>query len=296
MKLAIALALPILAFSQQSRLTGPTPGFLYDTESRSLRPVRGFAGSAHLGAALIASADAAAVSADGTLAVASRNGAVELTRAFDTESPVTVALGIVSPDAQFAWSGHDLAVVAARKASIYRSLDSQAEPSATLDLSGLDAAPSAIAFDGQNLFLAAKGGLYRANAAGFSRLVELADPSAIALRAGVEFVADRATGNIWRVTGDDAALFAQVDGAVGLQLTSANLLVASSASRSVEAVDLASGERAGSLALDFQPERLEILGAGPLAVLNRASATEPLWVLDSRDALQVFFVPTGSVE
>jgi hypothetical protein len=64
----------------------------------------------------------------------------------------------------------------------------------------------------------------------------------------------------------------------------------------VEAVNLASGERAGSLALDFQPERLELLGAGPLAVLNRASATEPLWVLDSRDALQVFFVPTGSVE
>jgi hypothetical protein len=294
MRILSLLALAIPAFAQ---LNGPTPGFVYDSSTRELLPIRGFVGSAYLGSALIKDADAAAASKDATLAVALRGSAVELTRGFDTDTPVSVNLGQVEPGSAFAWSGHDLAAVSNHSVSIWRNAKSTVEVSEKFDVVGVDSAPSAVYFDGERVLIAAKGGLYRVTKSGTARLAELSDPSALAIASRDAFVADFATGLITYIAdyagAATAYFFAHVDEPVGLQVARTTLLVASAKSRSIETIDLASHETVASLALDFQPARLEPLATSTLALLNSASKTEPLYVLDSRSDLQVLFVPAG---
>jgi hypothetical protein len=288
------LAFAIPAFAQ---LNGPTPGFVYDPSTRELLPIRGFVGSAYLGAALISDADAAAASKDATMAVALRGPAVELTRGFDTGARVLVNLGQVEPGSVFAWSGHDLATVSNHSVSIWRNAETAVEVSEKFDVVGVDSAPSAVYFDGERVLIAAKGGLYRITKAGTSRLAALSDPSAMAIASRDAFVADFASGRILRIAdyaGAAAAeTFANIDEPVGLQIARQTLLVASAKSKSIESIDLNSRELVASLALEFQPARMEPLATSSLALLNSASKTEPLYVLDSRSDLQVLFVPAG---
>ena len=294
MRILTLLALAIPAFAQ---LSGPTPGFVYDPSTRELLPIRGFVGSAYLGSALIKDADAAAASKDATLAVALRGSAVELTRGFDTDAPVSVNFGQVEQGSVFAWSGHDLAAVSNHSVSIWRNAETAAEVSEKFDVVGVDSAPSAVYFDGERVLIAAKGGLYRVTKAGTSRLAELTDPSAMAVASRDAFVADFANGQVIRIADYAGAAsvetFTNIAEPVGLQVERRSLLVASAKSRSIESIDLSSRELVASLALEFQPARMESLATASLALLNSASKTEPLYVLDSRSDLQVLFVPAG---
>ncbi len=294
MRILTLIALAVPAFAQ---LSGPTPGFVYDASTRELLPIRGFVGSAYLGSALIKDADAAAASQDAKLAVALHGSTVSLTRGFDSEAPVSVNLGQVEPGSVFVWSGHDLAAVSNHSVSIWRNADSAVEVSEKFDVVGVDSAPSAVYFDGTGVLIAAKGGLYRVTKAGTSRLAELTDPSALAVASRDAFVADFANGQIVRIADYAGAAsvetFTNIAEPVGLQVARNTLLVASAKSRSIEAIDLNSRELAASLALEFQPARMEQLATTSLALLNSASKTEPLYVLDSRSDLQVLFVPAG---
>ena len=65
-----------------------------------------------------------------------------------------------------------------------------------------------------------------------------------------------------------------------------------SETRTVEAFDMATKERMGSVELDFTPTRMFRMG-DTLALLNSGSETEPLFVLDSGGSPQVYFVPAG---
>ncbi len=294
MRTLALLALAIPAFAQVS---GPTPGFVYDPSTRELLPIRGFVGSAYLGSALIKDADAAAASKDATMAVALRGPAVELTRGFDTEAPAAINLGQVEPGSVFAWSGHDLAAVSGHSVSIWRNAEKNAEVSEKFDVVGVDGALSGVYFDGDRVLIAAKGGLYRVSKSGTDRLAELTDPSALAVASRDAFVADFANGQVIRIAdyagAATAETFARVDEPVGLQVARQTLLVASAKSMSIESIDIATHQAVSSLALDFQPARMEPLATASLALLNSASKTEPLYVLDSRSDLQVLFVPAG---
>ncbi len=284
------------AFSQVS---GPTPGYVFDAENHELRPIRGAVGSAHLGAALVKDADAAAASPDGTLAIASRFGSLELIRGFDSDSPVRLTLAQEPGDVLFAWSGHDIAAVfpATRKAFLWRGVDTAADQFTPLDIAGIDGEIRAVLLDGARLAIAAKGGLHLAAAGETKRLAALDDPSAMLLAGADLFVADRAANAILQVH-DYAATaatdkFADVAAPVGIQLTKGLLLAASAESRTVDAFDVATKARTGSVELDFQPTRLDSLGGQPLALLNHGVTGQPLYVLDSRADLQVLFVPAG---
>lgn len=294
MRILSILALAIPAFAQ---LSGPTPGFVYDPSTRELLPIRGFVGSAYLGSALIKDADAAAAAKDATMAVALRGPAVELTRGFDTDTPAAVSLGQVEPGSVFAWSGHDLAAVSNHSVSIWRNADKSSDVSERFDVVGVDGAPTAVYFDGERVLIAAKGGLYRVTKSGTSRLADLVDPSSLAIASRDAYVADFASGQIVRIAdyagAATAETFARIDEAVGLQVSRQTLLVASAKSRSIESIDIATREVVASLALDFQPAQMEPLATASLALLNSASKTEPLYVLDSRSDLQVLFVPAG---
>ncbi len=289
----------LAATTAWAQLSGPTPGYVFDGQARELRPIRGFVGAAHLGSALVKDADAASASADGTLAIASRFGSIELIRGFDSDAPPRLTLSQEPGDVLFAWSGHDVAAVfpATRKVQIWRNVDTAAEPDPAFDLSLVDGAIRNILLDGERLVISTPGALYLATAASTRQLLAVADPSAVVRSGNHLFIADRAAGQIILLrdysTAAIAEKFADVAAPVGLQLSKTALLVASADTRSVDAFDLASKARTASLELDFLPTRMESLGANPLALLNSGSSSEPLYVLDSRNALQVYFVPAG---
>jgi hypothetical protein len=272
---------------------------VFDFAARELRPMRGMAGTAHLGAALLKDADAASASMDGTMAAASRFGMIEAVRGFDTAEPAPLMLAQEPGDVRFAWSGHDLAAVfaASHRAMIWRGLDKSAEQVITVDLALVEGAIQSVLLDGENLLLAAKGGLYLATKSQTKRIADLQDPSAMLVVGADLLVADREAGEVlWIRDYAGTAVtekFADVPKPVGLRMTRRGLLVASAETRTVEAFDVATKARQGSVELDFMPTRMEALGATPLALLNSGSATEPLYVLDSSDMPQVYFVPAG---
>ena len=289
----------LAATSAWAQLSGPTPGYVFDGQARELRPIRGFVGAAHLGAALVQDADAASASADGTLAIASRFGSLELIRGFDSAAPARLTLSQEPGDVLFAWSGHDVAAVflASRKVQIWRNLDTTADQASTFDLALVDGAIRNVLLDGDRLVLATRGGLYLSTTGTTRQLLALSDPSAVVRSGNHLFIADRAAGQIILLRDYSTAAiterFADVAAPVGLQLTKTTLLVTSADTRSVDAFDLVTKARTASLELDFLPTRMESLGANPLALLNSGSSSEPLYVLDSRNALQVYFVPAG---
>lgn len=293
----ISLCLAATAWGQPGGVNGPTSGYVFDSESRTLRPIRGVAGIAHLGAALVADADAASVSNDGALAVTSRLGSIEIIRGFDSAAPLRVVLAQEPGSVLFAWSGHDLAAVltAARKVLIWR--DGPTHAPASFSISGIDGDIRRALLDGEKLVIAAKGGLYLVKNGETTRLATLEEPSAMILSGGDLFAADFATGQVLRIRdyAGSAAIetFATVGQPVGLQIVRRNLLVASAKTRSVDVFDVATKVQIGSVELDFLPTRMESVGTRPLALLNEGSPGEPLYVLDSKDSPQVYFVPAG---
>lgn len=275
-----------------AQLEGPTSGYVFS--GGALRPIRGLAGSAYLGGALIKDADLVSASADGQFAAVSRAGRLELVRGFDTPSPSRTVLVEEAGAVSLAWSGHALAAVftASRRAMVWSDVAQSGVE--TIDLGGLEGAVKSVALDGATLWIAAQGGLYRAQpGAAAERVAVLVDPAAVvAGKAGV-FAADRGANLVLQVTDGGVRNFAAVAEPVGLQLTKRQLLVASAHAQSVEMFDLASGARTGALDLEFAPTRLDGVGTRSLALLNDASADEPLFVLDYRDALSAYFVPAG---
>lgn len=294
-KLVITAVLTAAAWGQ---VGGPTPGYVFDSAARELRPMRGVAGAAHLGAALLKEADAAAASSDGTMAAAARFGMIEVVRGFDTASPARVMLAREPGGVLFAWSGRDLAAVftATRKVMLWRGLDVSADQVTTLDISNLEGAIQSVLLDGENLLLASKGGLYLAGGGGTRRIAELQDPSAMVAAGSDLFVADREAGQVTRIRNYAGAAetgkFADAGSPVGLQLASRRLLVASAQTRTVDAFDVVTMERLGSVELDFTPTRMTRVG-DTVALLNSGSETEPLYVLDLSGSPQVYFVPAG---
>ena len=289
----------LAATSAWAQLSGPTPGYVFDGPARELRPIRGFVGAAHLGSALVQDADAASASADGTLAIASRFGSIELIRGFDSAAPARLTLAQEPGDVLFAWSGHDVAALflASRKVQVWRNVDTATDQASAFDLSLVDGAIRAVLLDGERLVISTHGALYLATNGSTRQILAVADPSGLARSGNHLHIADRAAGQIILLrdysTAATAERFAEVAAPVGLQLSKTALLVASADTRSIDVFDLTSKARTASLELDFLPTRMESLGANPLALLNTGSSSEPLYVLDSRNALQVYFVPAG---
>ena len=289
----------LLAPQAWGQLGGLTSGYVYESTSRELRPMRGAAGMAHLGDALVKDADSASVSNDGTLAAVARAGKVTLLRGFDAAQPGTVELAGEPGTVLFAWSGRDLAAVfpASRKAMIWRGIDAGNDGLTLVNLANVEGDIRQVLLDSEGLVLAANGGLYLSRRGETSRIQTLAEPSAMILAGNDLYVADQGAGQVLQIRNyggkAEAISFAAIGQPVGLQMAGRNLLVASAQTRSVEAFDLATKERTSSLELDFLPTRMEALGGRALALLNQGSADEPLYVLDAKDSLHVYFVPSG---
>jgi hypothetical protein len=312
--LLLAASCALMAPGEDSRMSGPVPGFVFHGPTRSIRPIVGVPGSAYLGPMVAQDFDDASISPLGKSALATRGGRLYFLQGLDTGEPlVTTIEGAISGVDRIVWSqdGLGAAVYSAslRQAQILRSLNGSLMPAveSLLDLSSTENAVSALLFDGKRL-LAGAGGVYAADPSGLKLLLRTANPAALALGAGNRdlFVADRDSNQIWMIrdyAGDATPMLfsderAGLASPVGLRVAGNGryLLIANSGNRSVDAVEISTRSVLKHIELNFAPSRMDTVGLGALALLNSGRDGEPLYLIDSGEDLAVYFVPARSEE
>src|SRR5438874_1999780 len=156
--LLLAGACALMALGQDSRMSGPVPGFVFHSPTRSIRPIIGVPGSAYLGPMVAPDFDAASVSPLGKSALATRGGQLFFVQGLDSgDPPATPIEGAISGVDRFAWSqdGLSAAVYSAdsRQAQILRSPNALQPPGveSALDLSSTAGTVSVLLFDGKRL-------------------------------------------------------------------------------------------------------------------------------------------------
>jgi hypothetical protein len=295
--LLLAATFSSLGIAQQTELRGPVTGFIYERTTRSLRPVLGVLGAAHIGGAVLSAVDAAAVSPNGRIALAVADQ--ELIR-LDLSTGERLGISSAVAGDRIIWNKASTAALIAEASTGRLSLW---EPSngltALADVPGTITA--AAVSDSGDAAVASADGVYAVTRAGGPRLIAaVQELGGLTVQAGDLLFADRGSNSIFRVR--DFASSASVEkvsdapaGATGLGLSrdGETLFVASSESRSVRAMRLATGEIAGEIALDFTPSAVEPLSAS--AYLLNPGATGPLQVLDARAQAAVYFVPAAEV-
>jgi hypothetical protein len=321
MRLALLIGVcSLAALADNASLTGPVPGFVFDRSSHSIRPIYGVPGSSYLGPAVLNGVDAAAISPLGRSALVIQAGQLNLVRNLDSSQPSAAPIsGAISAVSRISWGrdGASAAVYAtgSQQAQFVRNLnprDLSQPPSVEdpIDLSSISGAVSASSFDGKRLLLGTKsqdsgGGIYLADGQSPPRLLaQAANPIALSLDSakGDLYFADRDTNQIWMVrdyAGDATPMLfaderAGVSSPVGVRVTAdRRLLINNSGSRGIDALDIETRASLAHVDLDFAPHRLEQLGAGSLSLLNFGAPDGPLYVLDDRGGLAVYFVPAG---
>jgi len=124
---------------------------------------------------------------------------------------------------------------------------------------------------------------------------------AIAIAGGDLYAADQARNQIWTIRDYAGAatpmLFADERSgvssplALGVSRSGGQVLIANG--RAVDALDITTRAAVKHIDLDFTPSRMEGIGSGRLALLNTGGAGEPLYLIDTGEALAVYFIPDG---
>lgn len=299
------ISVPLLLCGQQSQITGPVSGYVFDTSARALRPILGIPGASLFGSpvdfgfpvtsvAVAPRQDAAFVTAaDGTLHLfrIQSNTPADLNFNGLANAPERV---VYSP------SGTAAALYGAGSLQIVSGLPDSPSIAAALTLS---AAPDALALsDDATALLVASGSnieLYN-GAADLGMLTSTAGPALVAFAPSARDAAivDR--------TGAGIVVFRNLTGTVAPQPLAASddtiqsasalafstdgqqLLLAASGSQAVTTFNLATGARS---AIPCLCTPATIARIGDLFRLNEL-AQDPVWLLDARPATAgVTFVP-----
>lgn len=308
---ASLLAASLLAQSSDWRT--PSSGFVYDSYARSIRPVIGLLGSAHLGAS-VATADWASIAPRGSSAWIVTEGKLsfipDLARGeaapLDGDWPLAT-------DAR--WSADAKGVVLAGPGGVaLASIDHDGSPrlertlplasaaevrllGASDDLAHILIATRAAEAQSWMLQLWGKEAALRDAGA-------LSDPvaSAFALKTGIAFVADAASRSILRLplTGE-GALEPVLDESHGISepaglvvsTDAASLFVVERSARTLRTYDLAARSLTGEIALDEAPGTPLAIGSGRYLLNQRTRKQQALLVLDIAAEPKVVFVPAG---
>ncbi|MGH9671953.1 MAG: hypothetical protein ACRD44_02140 [Bryobacteraceae bacterium] len=283
------------AMAQETRISGPVSAWVFDHSERSLRPIIGSPGSAYLGPAAVTELDFASIAPDGRSALAVRSGTLWLGALIDGGW----AWGSLRDQgaSSIAWDRSAGAAVvyetAPRRLTLFRGLDAEAksEPLAALPEGEL----TALAVDSDAVLAAVGDAVYRIDAASAKLLANVEKVSAIVLRGGDLYAADRARGEIARLrnyrepSGLERVAAVEAPVAMSLGADGATLLVAGAGK--LVTLDAASGTVTREWITPAVVDRLEM--AGELHLLNaRLRAEDVLHVLDNGS---VWFVPAGRV-
>lgn len=299
----IGLAAALAAFGQDG-IRGPVPGIVFDAEAKALRPMVGIPGSSYLGGKIMDGLDAAAVSPDGLLALAVKEGKLGRLDMRTAELNWT-ELAAAGDGAMIVWNQASNAAAVRNsngRIDLWRSLDGSPQSVSLGDLENV----ISMAVDAGGLVAAGTAtGIYRLREGEAPELLaRLTDLSALALdAAGVSlFAADRKQNTVlelndWRNSG--AAILLASD-SIGVDAPSAlavsadgkSLIVANGGETAgLLLIDRATRAVSASMALEFRPTRLDRLSDGVSYLLNNRQNGQPLEVLSGGNDAKVFFVP-----
>ena len=300
--------MPLLLCGQQSTISGPVSGYVFDSSARVLRPILGIPGASLLGSpvdfgfpvtsvVVAPRQDTALVTtSDGTLHLfgMQTGGPVDLNLNGLTQSPERV---VFSP------AGTSAALYAHGAVQIVSGLPDSPAIAASLTLPGV---PDALALsdDGTALLVASGTNIELfGGAADLGMVTATAGPALLAFapsghdavivdRSGAGVVVFRnLTGTIASQSVAPADDTIQSASAVAFSTDGQQLLLAGTASPAVTTFDLSAGVR-GSIPCSCTPATLARMG--DLFRLNEL-AQDPLWLLDARPATAgVTFVPALS--
>lgn len=303
-------ALAAAGWAQSSAgVNGPVTGFVFDSQAGAIRPMLGIPGGAYLGNPTATGLATAAVSPDGSSALAVQNGKLVLYNGLRTAAPVVSSVGgVIANPSYFAWADNDTAAIFAPGSAQAQILSLTTSPAAgaPIDLAGLPGPVTALAFDGQHLILAVKssesGGIYLASAAaGIERIAAAANPSALAVAGSSLYFADSQAQQIFQVQNyartPAMVLFANdsgIDSPAGLQISTdgQRLYVANAGNRKLTVYDIASRLPQQTLDLSFTPTRLDRFGDSSVFLMN-GIGPGPVYVARDGGAgkAAVYFVP-----
>ncbi len=300
--------------AQSSNVTGPNCGFVYNSISRTIRPLLGVLGASHIGPPILSRISFASIAPDGDSALITRAGQSFFFHGLATLAPVESSVsGLIGAVDRVQWNrdGSFALLYSSSTNQLQRVQVSGAAADSPIDLSPWGpAATLAIDPTGRQIAVGvAQSGLYLF-AAGQSPalLSSMAGPAAAAFDATGQhlYAVDVDKQEIWEFdSGAGAFEFASLVQAnapavvpAGLAVSGdgQKLLLADRAAQSVRVYDTASGSLANAIALDFVPSRFEALSAAPTFLLNGDRSNEWLLILDARQIPGVFIVPAAGEE
>lgn len=308
----------LLAAGLSAQFRGPTGGVVYHQPSRSIRPVLGIPGSAHLGSAIVENVDFAAISPDGRWALAVRGESQTAVSGLDRMEPLERAIeGLIPGIDMAAWNeaGTELAVYssatkAAQRVEISGTSLTAHQP---VDLSALGGKISALAMGHprRSIVFLVEGsdapGLYRINdgggpvlLAGFTR----ANGIAVSPDRDLIAVIDRDTREIRLFTDGvpSGSIPLQVEGedwsyasCLAFSENAAEIYVAAGQEPALYSYNL-SGELVSRQPLEAPADSMTALPLIKSYLLNRGAASgEPLVVYQRGSRSGVYFIPAGEI-
>jgi len=301
---------------QQSSISGPVEGFIFDAPTRSIRAVIGSLGSASLGPAVVSLLDFASIAPGQNYAIGVHRGQPLLVTGLGSAQASVASLPGASPIPEgVAWSRDgSVAVLYSRTGGwiqTFTGFPAGVSGSAPLSVATLGGALSAVAADahGQTVAIGVTGdhaGVYglTAGEGSFSALLQISQPAALAFSedSGTLYAVDGSTNQMWEINLTSSASLAWpviTDNVVAIQaaVDATNqkvLYVADVSSRSLLIYDRATRQLATSLPLSFDPTVLEPLGASDFVLRSRVTTSDPLWSFTNRGQPNVYFVPAAS--
>lgn len=293
----------------------PGSGYVFDSATRTVRPIIGLLGSAFAGPPAIGDVEWACLAPNGRTALVRASGSVTAYSDLAAGGVASFAVDGIETAASCAWSADSRqgAVLTGSQvvwigwhegAPMKASAQALPElPDASWNLLAADAKAETVL-----LALRAQGAasLWTASPAYTPHAVAtLQDPVAGVFRAGSGdvFVADAGTRQVVRLNIEDrnaeTVLDAGhgIDAPTGLALSTdaARLFVADSKANVILAYDLASRSLVGTLPLIEPAGTFSAFGANRYLVNRRERVEQPLLVLDTSPGQGVSFIPMGAI-
>lgn len=298
-RLSVAAFALASALGAQQTFTGPISGLVFDEQAKAIREIAGVPGAAYLRTA-IASGDEGSISPDGQLAVVREGSEIVLLR-FGASASRSVLGAASEALGEIAWSA-DSGSVAIESGSIQLFVNLKSTPEVS-PLASFDGDAISLAVSGRSVAAGAKGGIFLIDADGARQIANAEQPEGLAISGSTLYAADKARKEVVAIRNfteaAEASLIANeslgLEGPMAIAADGGSLLVAD-ASRKLLRLSLA-GELQTTIALDFDPVRLELFGRNLYRLDARRSANDSVQILQIGPEPAVYFVPAeGSLE
>jgi hypothetical protein len=287
---------------QQTALDGPVSGLVFDRNAKSLRMIVGVPGAAYLGADL-GGYDIASVSPDGRWVLAASSGSLRLLPSAEPRAGRLLMEGAEGIES-IVWSEDSTAaaVAYADHLELWRKLAGDHERiQLAIPAAGSRAGSLAVMAGGEAVAAGFGESVFYLDGGSARLVARLEQPGGLLFDGTVLYAADRARNQILAIRNyagspEISLLASGLEDVTALSLTPdrKSILAAGGTSRLLSWLNPATGETLASLALEFEPNRVQRIAGGRLYLLrDPAGEMEPVQVLDAGAEPAVYFVPAG---